>query len=186
MNDPMMAMADQFADLDRRLRTIEGGQRVGLGGLRSAWATNMQEHTVFGAWNSGPVAATWADDRDNTGTGYPAITIENCPSRYMILWSLTFNSVATNVTLPFRTSNAQIGVSINANDTPPLPNATRLFSNSNPGSTDVAMSMIVARQDVPGDKVFQFRTWCFDDFPAGSIPPTLQGIYLGVLPLSVA
>jgi len=25
----MMAMADRFADLDRRLRSIEGGQRVG-------------------------------------------------------------------------------------------------------------------------------------------------------------
>ena|GEM_PF-5855448 len=29
MTDPMMAMADRFADLDRRLRSIEGGQRVG-------------------------------------------------------------------------------------------------------------------------------------------------------------
>jgi len=29
VTDPMMAMADRFADLDRRLRSIEGGQRVG-------------------------------------------------------------------------------------------------------------------------------------------------------------
>ena len=29
MTDPMMQMADRFADLDRRLRSIEGGQRVG-------------------------------------------------------------------------------------------------------------------------------------------------------------
>ena len=29
MNDPMRVMADHHADLDRRLRSIEGGQRVG-------------------------------------------------------------------------------------------------------------------------------------------------------------
>lgn len=38
MNDPMMAIADQFADIDRRLRTIEGGQRIGVN-IRSGAGT---------------------------------------------------------------------------------------------------------------------------------------------------
>ena len=57
MNDPMMLMADRFADLDRRLRTIEGGQRVG------ATAQTAASRVVL----KSPNGSLWAVTVSNAG-----------------------------------------------------------------------------------------------------------------------
>ena len=172
-------------ELDVRLRTLEGGQRVGLGKLRSAWGTAAADPTVFGAYESGPVGSTWSDDQGGSGTGYPSITITNCPTRYMIFWSVRPINLATNAVSPHRSRAVEITVAIDGIDVPSLPNARRLYQNLNAGTTDVSLAMIVARSEPPGTHTFQMRA-LWDTNPGGTIIPRLTDIYLGVLPLSVA
>lgn len=182
--DEITRLIDQLASVDQRLRMLEGGSRTGLSGLRSAWMTQFAEHTVFDAWDSGPVAALWADDLGNTGTGYPTLTVANCPTRYLIMYSVRVQTFARG--LPFRSEALQMTVSINGNDTPSLPNAYATFANQNANLVAATISKIAARDEPPGTKTFQLRTWCFDNVPAGVARPTLADIYLGVLPLAVA
>ena len=184
--DEMTRLVDRLASVDQRLRMLEGGARVGLSGIRSAWGTAAADPTVFGAYESGPTGSTWTDDAGGTGTGYPSLTLVDCPARYMILWSVRPINVAVNTVSSYRCSAMTLTVAVGGVDVPVLPNARRLFQNLNTGTVDQSMAMIVVRRDAPGTKTFQMRALWNDSYPAGTILPRLTDIYLGVLPLSVA
>ena len=100
--DEMTRLIDRLASMDQRLRMLEGGARAGLSLLRSAWGTAAANPTVFAAYESGPTGSTWADHRGNTGTGYPSLTIVDCPARYLIFWSVRPINIATNAVSSYR------------------------------------------------------------------------------------
>lgn len=183
MIDGAEVLAQQLEELERRLRMLEGGARVGLGGLRSAWGTAAGDH-VPGAYNSGPGSSTWLADDGSSGTGYPALTIPECPSRYMIFWSVRPINIGNSAS--WRSNQGEITVAINGVDIPTLPNARRGFANLNLQSADTTMSMIVARRELPSTKTFQMRASLQDTVPAAPNQPRLTDIYMGVLPLAVA
>lgn len=184
MNDPMAELVDRLAAMDARVRLLEGGTRTGLGSIRSAWGTAAADPTVFAAFESGPVGSTWLDDKGATGTGYPVVTIVNCPTRYMILWAARPTGLANAAT--YRSIGVQITVAVDGVDIPSLPNARRLVANSNVLPVDAAQSAIVVRSQTPGTHTFQMRALWDDTVPAAPNQPRLTDLYLGVLPLSVA
>jgi hypothetical protein len=162
----MADMVTRLASLDERLRLLEGGQRVGLSGPRAAWGVTVANTTVLNAYDPGPAAATWEDDLGNTGTGYPSITVENCPSRYMLFWSARTSNLINAA--GYRCNAAIITIAIDGVDVPALPNVKREFYQFTPTSTEPPLSAITVRKDPPGTM------------------PNLRDISIGILPLSVA
>jgi hypothetical protein len=170
-----------FAEIDRRLRTLEATARVGLSGLRSVWQTAGASPTTFGAWETGTASNTWTDDTGATGTGYPTLTL-TLGSRYMIFWSARPIGLANAAT--YRSLSVQLTVGIDGVFNPPLPSPRRLFANSNALPVDLPIAAIVARSITPGQHTFQVAAQWTNDVPAAGNQPTLTDTFLGILPLS--
>lgn len=182
MSEQLRADDRWFAELDRRLRTLEAAPRVGLAGLRSVWQTAGVSPAVFGAtFEAGVAGNTWTDDTGATGTGYPTITLTT-GRRYMIFWSARPIGLAASAA--YRSASVEISVRIDGVDSPPLPSPRRQFANSNAAPVDVALSTIVAREITPGQHTFTVVARWANDQPAAPNLPTLTDTFLGILPLS--
>lgn len=181
MSEQLRADDRWFAEIERRLRTLEASPRVGLAGLRSVWQTAGVSPAVFGAFEAGVAGNTWTDDTGATGTGYPTITLVT-GRRYMIFWSARPIGLATSAT--YRSASVDVSVRIDGVDNSPLPRALRQFANGNAAPVDVALSAIVTREITPGTHTFQMVARWANDQPAAPNLPTLTDTFLGILPLS--
>ena len=181
MSEQLRADDRWFAEIDRRLRTLEATARVGLSGLRSVWQTAGASPTTFGALELGTASNTWRDDTGATGTGYPTITL-TLGSRYMIFWSARPIGVANAA--GYRSKSVLLSVGIDGEFNPPLPSPRRQFANSGVLPVDAPIAAIVARSITPGQHTFQVGATWGDDVPAAPGLPTLTDTFLGILPLS--
>lgn len=181
MSEQLRADDRWFAELDRRLRTLEAAPRVGLAGLRSVWQTAGVSPAVFGTYEAGVAGNTWRDDTGATGTGYPTITLTT-GRRYMIFWSARPISIANAAA--YRSMAVELSVQVDGVNVPPLPNARRQFTNLNASTVDVPLSAIVTREITPGQHTFRMVASWTNDQPAAAILPTLTDTFLGILPLS--
>jgi hypothetical protein len=169
------------AEIERRLRVLETAPRVGLSGLRSAWQTAAASPSSFGAFEAGPVAATWTDDQGNTGTGYPTLTVTT-GTRYLLLWSARPSGLATAAA--YRSASVEISVQIDGVSVPALPNALRTVQQLAATEFNAPASAIVARTAVPGAHTFGLVARWANSQPAGLTLPTLTEVHLAVLPIS--
>lgn len=175
--------AANLADMDRRLRIMEATARTGLGGVRTAWATAAANPTSYGVLETGPVAATWEDDRGVTGTGYPTLTM-TMPARALIVWmarpiglasAATYRSAAVTVRISFTPTVAT------------YPTIARAVANGNALPVDVAVVGGAIKTFTAGTSytLTMAATWN-NDFPAAANLPTLTDAQFFVLPLAAS
>jgi hypothetical protein len=184
VNNQIEALIARLNDLDARLRTVEGGQRVGLADVRSAWMTAAATQTVFGTSDTtGPAAATWEDDQGSTGTGWPQLDVTS-GRRVRIEWWGRPIGLATAAA--YRSLSCTIGVRLNGAVFSPLfPNANRQIANGNPLPVDVAVGGAATRIVPPGTNNYRLSVVFGNDQPAAPNLPTLTDVLLLVTPLSV-
>lgn len=188
-------MPDTFArtlsDFDRRLRNLEGASRVGLYGVRNAWLTATAAVTTFGSFESGPAGTTWQDDKGNTGTGYPQLTITNMPSRAWVVWEARPADVGGTPLATYKCNSAQFCLAINGlTDFTTLPGgqypkSNRQYSNVDSGLDRSLIFASAMRQFTSGQTyTFQMQANWFNSVPGNPTAPTLTDCQIIVVPLS--
>jgi hypothetical protein len=183
-----------IADLMRRVQILESTQRVGLSGVRNAWLTATAVATTLGSFETGPAAATWADDQGNTGTGYPQFTIANMPARALIGWEARPANVH-NDGATYKSQAVQLALAINGLDdytTLPggaLPKTTRQHVNTGTAAGPSRWPiMATAIRRFTAGQTYTFRMVANWDSTAPAAPtgPTLTDCQIWVLPLSAS
>jgi hypothetical protein len=169
------------ADVQRRLQVLEATSRVGLNRVRYAWSTANAEVTSFGVWNSGPAAATWADDRGNTGTGNPSITVTHGKK---MLYFAQGDALAIANDATFRTYRWYIGIGLPAGTPAVAPTMWRTQTHGPTTEGNNPLTLVVGRADlVPGSYVYNLQTLWEDNVPAAANKPTLSQAFIAMLPI---
>lgn len=172
-----------MADMERRLRIMEGTQRSGLGSIRTANGTAGASLTSYGSWS-------------NLGGDAPAITM-NTGSRVVILAQARVSLIGTPTTpAPLKSQAIVLGVGIDS-VTPaefPLPvmrNQLGPIAISDAGNVSVygslPTSLLTSRSDLePGEHTFKLLFYADEDNPSGTDDPLVTDTSLIVIPLGVA
>lgn len=175
-------IASTIAAFDQRLRTLEGASRVGLNRIRYAWATGTPQTTlVYDAFDYGPVTATWQDDRGNTGTGYPRVTVAHGKKALFLVQGYA-QQIANDVT--FKTYQwflgaYGVGVPSIIN---PLMYRFQTHGPTTEGNNTV--SLITARADmVPGSYLYAVMAQFTKTNVAAANEPKLADPFIAVLPI---
>jgi hypothetical protein len=173
-----------MADFDRRLRTLETTQRVGLNRIKFSYATAATDPTVFAAWEPGATGTTWADSTGAVGNGYGEVTLET-NNRVLVFFGARVINVANDAGVTFRTLGCRVGFGIDGvlPDALPAPTGQRTANNLASAVVDMHPLYVVPRTVGPG--VHTFKAWAFwqDTFPAAPVLPRMTDTFLGVLPI---
>ena len=182
MNDPMMAMADQFADLDRRLRTIEGGQRVGLSSIKADSETTGGRITSYGSNN-------WQD----LGGITPSVTLST-GTRAIIIASARLSYISTPVTGEnYRSNQGSMGIQVDGTEphlffdptmTTEIAEGYKTASEAVVNLGVVVLTSVHARQDlVAGEHTFTMKFFALQTNLSGTVDPLVANMSLVVIPL---
>lgn len=178
----------QYADLESRLRRLEGAQRSGLGSIgvdggNAGFTISTFETTGFGS--------DWVDDA--AGGATPEVTLYTGRRVIIIATFRTANvgqagaSVGVN---DFRADQIVAGVSIDSTDPHEFPAPSMRASYDIVGA-DLAGGFITVpttfaptRSDLePGDHTFRLRFSALDTNPTGTVYPLITDTSLVVIPL---
>jgi hypothetical protein len=174
-----------FADFDRRLRALESVASVGLHRIRLAWNVASAVVDTFDAWYTGPAGATWEDDRGNTGTGYPQVTLRTGRKVLAIVQGYAA-SLAYDVA--FRTYSWSLAISVDG-ATPPDSRADRWQSHGPTTEGNHYVTLVHPVVDLePGEHTFYLSTKWYSANPAPATPPALSAsnsAILAILPLDL-
>jgi hypothetical protein len=173
-----------MADFDRRLRTLETAQRVGLNRIKFSYATAATDPTVYGAWEPGASGTTWADSVGAVGNGYGEVTLET-NNRVLVFFGARVINLGSNAGATFRASTGLAGFGIDGvlPDALPAPTGQRTVFNGNTATVDLHVLYVVPRTVGPGTHTFKAWARWTDAHPAAPVPPRMTDTFLGVLPI---
>lgn len=103
--------ATLLASIDRRLKALEVASRVGLSQLRWCQATASVSPSVYGSNQYGIAGDTWLNDRGQTGTGYPTLTLVT-PAKVLMFVGCVPTDIGNAA--GFRSKSVRVQVKIDA------------------------------------------------------------------------
>lgn len=175
-------LGSQLDDIQRRLRALEAGQRVGLNRIRLAWSTVDAAPTVYGAYQFGPAAAQWADDRGNTGTGYPRVVLQ-AGTRALMFAQAYCTNLALDAT--FRSSQFTLSIGASGQSAAADPVVYRFQSHGPTTEGNQPLFLMGARSDMTPLQASTFAVACLleNRVPAAPNLPVPSSIVLAIVPI---
>lgn len=178
-------LATILHDFDRRIRTLESAERVGLNRIRMAWNTAAAPVGTFDAWYTGPAGAAWEDDRGNTGTGYPRVTVRT-GRKALVMAQGYADNIANDAA--FRTYAWALGIGVDG-ATPPNGQIDRYQTHGPTTEGNNYVTLIHPLLDlVQGEHTFYLTTKWYDANPGAPNLPRLDPnntAVLAVIPLDL-
>jgi hypothetical protein len=176
----LITLSRQIADLERRLRIMEGTQRSGLGSIQTANGTTGVSYTSYDSWS-------------NLGGDAPEITM-NTGSRVVILAQARVSLIGTPTTAaPLKSQGITLGVGIDSTEPdgfalPVMRNQVAPIAVDATGNVSVYGSLpttlLTTRPDLePGEHTFKLLFFAEEDNPSGTDHPLVSDTSLIVIPL---
>ena len=174
------ALTRSIADIERRLRVMEGTQRSGLGSIRTANGSVGVSYTSYGSWS-------------NLGGAAPEIAMHT-GSRVLILAQARVSLIGTPTTpAPLKSQGIELGVGIDSVapigfPLPVMRNQLMPIAISDASNVSVygwlPMSLLTSRSDLePGEHTFKLLFHADEDNPGGTDHPLVTDTSLIVIPL---
>lgn len=174
----------ELQEIRSRLARMETAQRVGLNRIRFARATAAVDPTTFGSWEQGAAGTTWIDDRGNTGSGYPQLTVD-IHRKALVFFGAGIQNVAH--LSPYRSELVDFGVGINGHDPEyyGAPIMYRRWWNPNSVPIEVPVGFFILRNDFTPNPSKQFAVWARwqNSVPAGPTLPRMIDSFVCIVPI---